>query len=184
MSGQDIVDWRPGSASAVTWNVVGVVVALLGLPLFALPALLRAGPGGGSFRVGIPQILFVAALAVVLMAVHEAIHGVVMRSFGARPRFGATLVARVAPALYTTSEGHRFTRGQYVTVALAPALLISLLGLAAASQPWGAYLVVPLAIHLGGCVGDGFATRRVLSEAPGTRCEDLPDGIRFHRPAM
>jgi hypothetical protein len=35
-----------------------------------------------------------------------------------------------------------------------------------------------LALHLGGCVGDGFAAWRVLREPAGTRCEQLIDGIR------
>ncbi len=87
------------------------------------------------------------------------------------------------PAFYATSVGHRFTRAQYLGVAAAPAIAISVVGFLLCFQPWGGYLIVPLAIHLGGCVGDAFAFWRVLREPPGTTFEDLRDGIRFHRQA-
>lgn len=176
-----MVDWRPGRSEAVTWNVVGAAVTVAGLPLFALPSIVRAGSAGGSFRIGLVDVLLVLALTAMLVIAHETIHGLVMRCFGARPRFGALLVGRAMPALYTTSEGHHFTRGQYLTVAATPAVAISVLGFCACFGPWGSYLIVPLAFHLGGCVGDGFAGLRVLRESPGTECEDLRDGIRFYR---
>jgi len=66
-------------------------------------------------------------------------------------------------------------------VAATPAVAISVLGFLACFGPWAVYLIVPLAIHLGGCVGDGFAVLRVLREPSTTACEDLRDGIRFHR---
>jgi hypothetical protein len=177
---RDIVDWKPGGSSAVAWTLVGIAMTVFGLPLFALPVLIRLG-GHGSFRIGLVDLLLVVALTMLLAIAHEGIHGLVMRCFGARPRFGAMLVARIMPALYATSERHHFTRSQYLTVAVAPAVAISLLGFWACLGPWGGYLIVPLAVHLGGCVGDGFAGWRVLHEPPGTKCEDLRDGIRFHR---
>ena len=177
----EIVEWRPGGSTLTAWSLVGVAATVLGVPLFALPSMLRAGQAGGSFRVGLGDVLLMVALTAVLVIAHEAIHGLVMLAFGARPRFGFVLVGRVMPALYTTSERHRFTRGQYLIVAASPALTISLLGFLACFGSWAGYLILPLALHLGGCVGDGFASWRVLSEPPGTECEDLRDGIRFYR---
>lgn len=141
----------------------------------------RAGLATGSVRISLLDVLLVVALTSLLMIAHEAIHGMVMLGFGARPRFGVTLVGKVVPAMYTTTAGHRFTRKQYLTVALAPTALVSGLGLWACFGPWAGYLILPLALHLGGCVGDGFAAWRVLHEPPGTEYEDLRDGIRFHR---
>jgi hypothetical protein len=176
-----VVEWRPGRSEAMTWNVVAIVVMALGLPLFALPSILRAGPTGGSFRIALADVLLVVAITALLVGAHEAIHGLVMLASGALPRFGGTLVGGIMPAVYATTEGHLFTRGQYLTIAAAPAVAISLLGFWACFGPWGGYLIVPLAFHLGGCVGDGFAAWRVLHEPPGTQCEDLRDGIRFYR---
>jgi hypothetical protein len=163
------------------WNVVALVLIALGLPLFALPSVLRHGPAGTSFRIGLTEILLVVAITAVLLLVHEGIHGLVMLAFWARPTFGVVLVGRVLPALYATSVGHRFSRGQYLTVAATPAVVISVLGFLLCFGPWGGYLIVPLAIHLGGCVGDFFACGRVLHEPADTEFEDLQDGIRFHR---
>jgi hypothetical protein len=144
-----------------------------------MPSIFR-GLARGSVRVGLFDVVLVLAITTILLVAHEAIHGAVMLVFGARPRFGATLVGRVVPALYATAGGHRFTRQQYLAVALAPAILVSGIGLLGCFGPWAGYLIVPLAIHLGGCVGDGFAAWRVLHEPAGTQCEDLIDGIRFH----
>ena len=161
--------------------MLGVAVTVAGIVLFALPSILRVGPAGGSFQIGPLDLLLVVALTVLLVIAHEGIHGLVMLGLGAQPRFGAMLVGRVMPAMYATAEGHRFTRGQYLTVAAAPAVTVSVLGFLACLGPWAGWLVVPLAVHLGGCVGDGFAGWRALREPPGTECEDLRDGIRFHR---
>jgi len=177
----EVVDWRPGQAEAMVWNIVAIVLIAAGLPLFALPSILRAGPGSASFQIGLANVLLVVAITGLLLLVHEGIHGLVMLAFRALPTFGVVLVGRVLPALYATSVGHRFSRGQYLTVAAAPAVVISVLGFLLCFGPWGGYLIVPLAIHLGGCVGDGFACWRVLRERPGTEFEDLRDGIRFHR---
>jgi hypothetical protein len=178
----DVVEWRPGRSEAIIWNAVGVAVTVIALLGFAMPSIFR-GLARGSIRVSLLDVVLVVALTLLLVIAHEAIHGIVMLGFGARARFGATLVGKVVPAIYATAPGHRFTRNQYLTVAVAPAVLVSGLGLWACFGPWAGYLIVPLALHLGGCVGDGFAAWRVLREPRGTEYEDLRDGIRFHRPA-
>lgn len=174
------VDWRPDGAEVRVWTVIAIVVTVLGVPLFALPMLIAHG--GGSIKVDFIAVVIVIALTLILAVIHEAIHGAVMLLFGARPSFGATLVASSMPAFYATSPGHRFTRFQFVALAAAPALLVSAAGLAATLGMWGAYLIFPLAAHLGGCVGDGAAIAQVLRRPRGTMCEDLKDGIRFHMP--
>ncbi len=175
------VEWRPGSAEVSVWSVVGVLVTIFGLALFAIPTLIQHG-ASVSIRIGLIEVLLIIALTVLLAVMHEAIHGLVMLGFGARPTFGAVMVARVMPVFYATSVGHRFTRQQYLLVAVAPAVLISAIGFALCFAGLTAYLIAPLALHLGGCVGDGGAVLRLMREPPGTFCEDLKDGIRFFRP--
>ena len=132
-------------------------------------------------EINVAGIGLVVVLTAFLVVVHEGIHAAVMSLFGARPRFGGTLVGGALPAVYTTAPGHRFTRSQYLAVAVAPGIAISVVGFAACFTGLGLVLVVPLAMHLGGCVGDAAATWHVLREPPGTMFEDLRDGIRFHR---
>lgn len=178
---QAAVEWQPGPAEVRVWSVVAVIVTLLGLPLFALPTLIQHS-GSGSIRIGLVEVLLIIALLALLAVMHEAIHGSVMLAFGGRPTFGTMLVAGVMPALYATSVGHRFTRLQYFVVAVAPTVLISAIGFALCWGGLTSYLIAPLAVHLGGCVGDGGAVVRLLREPHGTLCEDLKDGIRFFRP--
>ena len=180
---EKVVEWRPGRSEAITWNVVATGVTIVALPLFALPSLIRAGLASGSVKISLLDVLLVVAVTSVLVIAHEAIHALAMLGFGARPRFGVTVVGKVAPAFYATAPGYRFTRRQYLAVIVAPALLVSGIGLLACFGPWAGYLILPLALHLGGCTGDGFATWRVLHEPPSTKFEDLVDGIRFHRKA-
>jgi hypothetical protein len=180
----EVVDWRPGQAETTIWNVVAIALVALGLPLFALPSVIRHGPAGTSFRIGLAEVLLVVAVTALLLVVHEATHGLVMLASRARPSFGVVLVGGAVPALYATSVRHRFSRGQYLAVAATPAVVISMLGFLLCFGPWGGYLIVPLAIQLGGRVGDLFACWRVLHERPGTEFEDLRDGIRFHLSAI
>src|SRR5260370_16501863 len=180
-SSAGVADWRPGRAEATIWNVAAIVLSALSLPLFALPSVLRHGPGGASFRIGLTEILVVVALTALLLVVHEGIHGLVMLAFRARPSFGVVLVGGALPALYATSVGHRFSRGQYLTVAAAPAVFISVVGFFLCFGPWGAYLILPLAIHLAGCVGDGFPCLRGLRQRPRTEFASLRDRTPFPR---
>jgi hypothetical protein len=180
----DIVDWRPGRAAAVLWTLISVPMLLASLLLYLRLATLSLPSSGGAVFGPLDLLLFLlltVALIAVLLGIHEGLHGLVMNAFGARPRFGALMVAGVVPARYTTAPGHQFTRTQYLTVGLTPAVVISIAGALACLTPAGLYLVVPLAVHLAGCIGDFATTLRLLREPAGTRFEDLGDGIRFHR---
>src|SRR5260370_2005813 len=105
-SSAEVADWRPGRAEATIWNVVAIVLIALSLPLFALPSVLRHGPGGASFRIGPPEILLVVALTALLLGVHEGIHGLAMLAFPARPPFGALLFTAALPPLSSSSVSH------------------------------------------------------------------------------
>lgn len=172
-------DWKPSPSEARTWTIVGIVTTFLALPLFVAPTILSRR--SGTVRVDLGAILLVVVLTGLLVVVHEAIHALVMLAFGARPSFGVVLVGKSMPALFATSTGHLFSRPQYLAVAASPGLIISVLGLSATLAPWGAALILPLAIHLGGCVGDAAAIVQVARQPRGTMYEDLRDGIRFYR---
>jgi energy-converting hydrogenase Eha subunit A len=178
-------DWRPGQGTVLAWNVLAALLFLLGVVVFGLPVVARAGHGlsSGTVSISFASLLVLLVATGGLLVLHEGIHALLMRLFGARPSFGATMVAGLLPALYTTAPGHVFGRGQYLCVAVAPGVVLSTLGFLACLSAPGGYLVVPLAIHLAGCVGDAAVTERVLRQPPGTNCEDLRDGIRFYLPS-
>jgi hypothetical protein len=80
------------------------------------------------------------------------------------------------------SPGHRFNRGQFLVVAVAPAVIISVLGWIAVGS-WGSLLIIPVAAHLAGCCGDAMVIWILIQEGTGTEVEDCPDGLIFHQPA-
>ncbi len=180
-----VVVWRPNRAAAVLLNVLAVPLLVIGLVGFLKVATLH-GPASGKGVFGVLDLLLflliTALLAAVMFVAHEAVHGLVMAAFGATPRFAALMIAGLAPALYTTAPGHLFSRAQYLAVAVTPAAVISVLGALACLTPVGLFFVVPLSIHISGCIGDIATTVRLSHEPRGTLCEDLRDGIRFHRP--
>jgi hypothetical protein len=178
--------WAPGPGLALAWIVLGGFLTVLGSALFAtLYAATRGGSAEFSVRIAdlAPLVATLVATILVLFATHELIHGVVIRWCGARPCFGVNLVARVLPALYTTAPGARFSRPQFVGVSLAPLLVVSVVGaLLVVVAPFGGVLVLPLGIHVGGCVGDLWMVGLVLRQPGGTLIEDAIDGAIFLPP--
>lgn len=129
-------------------------------------------------------LLGMAAAVVGLIVLHEGIHGLAMLPFGARPSFGLGVAGGgVLPYVSTTAAGHRFTRTGYVVVALAPSVVLTVLTLALVGwSPFGGWLVVPAAFHLGGCVGDWWLVAVAARHPPGSHYEDLREGLRIHLP--
>jgi len=162
--------------------VLGTVLIVVGLGLFSAASAVRGGEASITIS-GADLGLSLIALAV-LLVLHELIHGWTMRRYGARPTYGTGVLGRVMPYFYCTAAGFRFTRRQFVVVSLAPAVLISVAGvlalaLAGDTADW---LVLALATHLGGCIGDFWGTILALRQPPGTTYEDIKTGIRFHPP--
>jgi hypothetical protein len=93
---------------------------------------------------------------VIALALHEWVHGVGMRFFGARPHYGLTVVRRVLPVAYTTAPGHRFMLSQMVIIGLAPLVTLSAAAVAVAllTPSLGYYAGVAFAGNFSGAVGD------------------------------
>ncbi len=131
--------------------------------------------GAGS---PVPQLLLLLTLNVVayvvILPLHEAIHGATILALGGRPRFGLKLPF----AAYCTAPGQVFVRNGYLAVALAPLIILSVVG-AAATWFWpglGAYLVLGLAGNVSGAVGDIEAALRLLRFPASTLVTDTDTG--------
>jgi hypothetical protein len=173
-------DVVPGRRAVIWMNIVGLVLVAVGLVIGGgLWALLWAQDG--SFD--LIALALVVLLTVAVIVLHEGVHGAAMALLGIRPRFGAGMLGGAMPVLYVTAAipGTRVSTRQFVFFAAAPAVLLNLVmvGLIAA-VPWGGWLVVPFAIHLGGCVGDFWMIRQVLRAPSGSTFEDLRDGVRVY----
>jgi hypothetical protein len=175
-------EWKPDRSTLLAWTILTVPITVVGLLAYWWAALGGQLPGlGFSGSVGLGEILVVLAATFGLLVVHEAVHGLLMLAFGARPEFGLLKIEGAWAGFYTTAAGHLFSRRQYLLVSLAPFAVLSPLGLAACLLPFGAYLVIPFTVHLAGCIGDLTIVWHVLRQPPGTLCEDLRDGTRFWR---
>ena len=142
-----ITEWRPGAREGAWWTVVSLALVVVGLVLFAIPLFLRNDRV--DFEFAPIDVAILAVLTAALIILHEGIHGLTMKAFGATPFFGVAIAAGVVPSLYTTAPGHRFSRRQYLAVATAPAVLISLVGFVVSFTLPGPSLFIPLALHLG-----------------------------------
>ena len=196
MRGQPAVeDWQPQGARLALVALASLPVLVLGLLLFLLPLALRTGQAGSvSVRVEVTSsnvnwafaaLIAVVVLLLLLVVVHEAIHAVLFRQLGGSPRFGVGLYGGLLPGVYVTAPGTLFSRGQFLLIALAPTVVISVVGfLLVLLAPFGGYLVVPLAAHLACCLGDWDLAVATLQRPRGTLVEDTAVGARFYRPGV
>ena len=152
----------------------------------AYVALIVAFGGGTSRRLSITLgdvVLTVLILAVTLLA-HEGVHGLAISTYGGRPRFGWSFVARVVPSPYFSAPGQRFSRVRYAIVALAPSLFVTLALAVGLRSSAGGLFVIPFGIHLGVCLNDWVVAFRALREPQGSLIEDVDGGILIHPPAL
>jgi hypothetical protein len=157
-----------------------------------LPILLAAGFGLGFFiliRVfgGSPQLalsnqeilIFLIGIPIVL-ALHELVHGIVMQSFGARPRYGFW---RKGLMFYAKAPGYTFQRNQYTLIVLAPLVSLSVLMclgillLASNSIVW--VLALWAIVNASAANADVWITALVLRYPRSAYVVDEQDGMRI-----
>jgi hypothetical protein len=173
------VDWIPSRETVAIWNIASAPLGLAGAAIFGLVACRGQIPAG--FEIKWQDMMALAIVTLGVFVGHELLHAWVMSRFGARPRFGLTDGAGFAlsSAFYATAPGHLFTRGQYAAVTLAPAVLISGVGILLCLTPLAAIVWLPLTFHLMSCVSDIAIALRTVRMPRSTLCEDLPEGVRF-----
>ena len=162
-----------------------VVVTLLGMGTLALFAFgffftalytLFTGKVGFNFTSG--TILISVALFIGTVILHELIHGVFMSIYGGKPRYGAGIAYFILPYFYATTKTV-FLRNQSIVIAIAPLVVISLvgIGLMAAFPSIAHWTLLPLVINASGAVGDLWVTRNVLRYPEHVLLEDRKTGL-------
>lgn len=177
-------EWQPGQGVIIAWNIFGLGLLIVGIMAFsALYASTHDGESGFAFTgvEALGAILVTLLLIIALVILHEWLHGQSMRRFGATPHYGVGMATRIMPYFFCTARGHRFEKRQFLIVTLAPSVIISALCALAITLPIGGWLVLPAAVHLGGCIGDFWITGFVASKSGHMRFEDTITGVRFHR---
>ncbi len=110
----------------------------------------------------------------VMLPLHEGVHAAMILVLGGRPRFGLKLPF----AAYCTAPGQIFARNGYLAVALAPLIVLTVVG-AVATWLWpglGACIVLGLAGNVSGAVGDLASSVRLLRLPATTLVTDTDTG--------
>ena len=138
----------------------------------------RTGKHGASINGGQILLWLLIGLVgyVVIMVVHELLHGVAFVLWGGKPYYGAKLPI----ALYCGARNQVFPRNYYLVIGLAPFVIITLAGiiftlLAPTLSPYALFALVG---NVSGAAGDLWVVKRLLAQPAEVFVEDLETGYR------
>lgn len=162
-------------------NLLALILLFLGFWFFSyLGALIKGLPDRVSATFGLETILLYLVAFVLLLFIHEGIHGYFFKRFApGRPvkyRFHGY-------ALSASSPETKYSKGKFIWIGLAPFVLITIsLSLAFLSSGISFLAYVFLAsFHTSGCVGDFYFTYLLLKEPADILVEDTGDGMIFYK---
>lgn len=121
--------------------------------------------------------VFGGLLALSILPLHEWVHGLAIVRCGHKPRYGFKLLV-----LYATSDGAYFRRGEFIRIALAPLVVITLAGmvlmlfLPLGLAQWAALAVT---LNAAGAIGDLWMTAVVLRFDHSVLVQDEADAMRI-----
>lgn len=113
---------------------------------------------------------------VIVLPLHEAIHGLMFLAWGGRPYFGAKLPL----ALYCGAKDQLFHRNQYLAVGLAPLIVITLVALLVTwyVPVFASYIILASVGNFAGAAGDVLVASRLLKQIKTIVVEDTEAGYR------
>ncbi len=162
-----------------------ILLQILAVPLLLLSTAVFCGFAAGlgtlpsSLAFGLGEIIAVILTVVITIVLHELAHGIAMQRFGAQPRYGALWKQAM---FYATAPGYAFRRNDYVQIALAPLILLSVLSILGMWFLSGTFWVIVLAIagiiNATGAIGDLWITGIVLRYPASAYIMDEKDGVR------
>ena len=165
-----------------------VLLNLIGLILFGISFVLLTVLSGNihpelhtGFDIGIKSVVLIIGLMIIMLIVHEAIHGFFFWRFThARPVFALrfTYAYAAAPDWFIPAK-------QYQIVGLAPLIIIDLvcvLLILIAPASWALPAAFVTAMNTAGAIGDLWIIFRLSREVPGTFVQDTGDRVSFFAP--
>jgi len=144
----------------------------------------RFGVTSVSGDVSLGVVLMLLVLTVMILIVHELIHGFFFWMFSrSRPVFGIQLMYA-----YAGAPTWFFPRSQYAITALAPLVIIGVVGLflmLLVPLWWLLMIAFLVALNTSGAVGDVFVFIRLLKSSPSSFANDTGDVVTFYeRPVV
>jgi hypothetical protein len=185
---QEVLSWKVTGKPmrVIILNVLGVILFVIFGVLFSSLAIgLGKLPLEGNFSFGLGEISLVVVGIGLTFILHELTHGLIMKMFGATPKYGIIWKGLM---FYATSPGYAYHRNNYAVIALAPFIFISVLVILGMwllqGTAWVALLGICGIVNASGAVGDMWITIIVLRYAVTAYVMDERDGIRvlFSKP--
>jgi hypothetical protein len=134
----------------------------------------------GAFPISMAVFLLIQILVIIL---HEGVHGVMILLFGARLTFG---IIPSGLMVYASSPGHAFPRNAYLWIAIMPLLVLDSLVLLLVIFPIGSLLAVVLAVaaalNTAGAIGDVWIASIARRYPVDAYVIDEKDGMRIFLP--
>lgn len=126
-------------------------------------------------------VVWIAVFVVASLIAHELVHGMLFKLFAPRSAHVSFGLSWKHGMLYTSAEGIVYTRRQYIAIALAPTLVVTLL-IGAAGLLFGRPIagLVAAVLHLSGCAGDWCYVSAICADPHITHCEDTSYGVCFY----
>ena len=180
---KEILHWKINEdpSRLVVMNVLPILLSIL----FGIGFYIFIQVFGGSPRLALSTRNLVIFLigAPLILAFHEFVHGIVMKSFGAKPRYGFWMRGLM---FYAKAPGYAFLRNQYILMVLAPLLSVSVLMflgillLASNAIVW--VLALWAIVNASAANADLWITTLVLRYPKSAYVVDEQDGMRILLP--
>lgn len=114
--------------------------------------------------------------SIVILGIHEFVHGLAFMLWGGKPYYGA----RLPFALYCSARNQLFPRNYYIVVGLAPFVVITLIAIIfiIIAPALASYGLLAWISNFSGAVGDLMAVRWLLRQPSTVLVEDTETGCR------
>ncbi len=165
-------------------NILALVPLVLMLILMALWWVIVSWGHPPGASIDVPWWLALIVILGVVLPLHEFLHGLTIMAFGQRVRYGAKLSKGV---LYATSDNALFRRNEYLAIALAPLVGITLavmLLMVIAPQGLAYYLGIAAVLNAGGAIGDLWSVGVLVRYPEGVLVRDEADGFRIYASSL
>ncbi len=161
-------------------SLIPLVIALMVVGLWGVFVRRLRGPIPSVFWENVPWILAVVVVIALMIGLHEWIHGLAIRWVGYKPRYGINLAKGV---FFATTDNGLFWRDQFLIVALAPLVIISVVGMILmifTPDSLAYYIGLIVVMNAAGAIGDLWMAAVVWRYPPNTLVRDEADSIRIY----
>lgn len=161
-------------------NIAALLPLLLGVVWMAIWWSFVSQSRQPDGQIEIPWWLGTAMVFIVVLPLHELVHGIAIQLCGHSARYGMKLNLGV---LYATADQALFRRNEYIFIALAPLLAITAIGMALVvvlPATIAYYVSLGVALNAGGAIGDLWSVVILLRYPAAALVRDEGDGFRVY----